>query len=49
MSRQDRAKQFAPFEALRGLRTALRKKEVEREAELEKRYSGDIDENQETE
>ena len=31
MSRKDRAKQFAPFEALRGLREALRIKEFEHE------------------
>ena len=31
MNREDRAKQFAPFEALKGLRDALREKEIERE------------------
>lgn len=31
MSRQNRAKQFAPFEALKGLRDALRMKEYEAE------------------
>ncbi|MCH5157962.1 MAG: YolD-like family protein [Clostridiales bacterium] len=31
MSREDRAKQFAPFEALTGLRKALRQKEIEHE------------------
>ncbi len=37
MNREDRAKQFAPFEALRGLREALYKKEkeVERLKKLE--------------
>ena len=29
MNRQDRAKQFAPFDALKGLREALAKKEYE--------------------
>ena len=33
MSRQDRAKQFAPFDALKGLQDALRKKEEENEKE----------------
>lgn len=31
MSREDRAKQFAPFDALKGLRDALRLKEYEHE------------------
>ena len=31
MNRQDRAKQFAPFEALKGLRDALAQKEYEAE------------------
>ncbi len=31
MSRQERAKQFAPFDALRGLREALKRKEEEHE------------------
>ncbi len=31
MSRQERAKQFAPFDAMRGLREALKKKELEHE------------------
>lgn len=31
MNREDRAKQFAPFEALRGLRDALRQVELELE------------------
>ena len=31
MNRQDRAKQFAPFEALKGLREALTEKEYENE------------------
>lgn len=33
MNREDRAKQFAPFEALTGLRQALREKEIKHEAE----------------
>ncbi len=32
MNREDRAKQFAPFEALKGLREALRKKEEQAES-----------------
>ena len=40
MTRQNRAKQFAPFEALKGLREALRMKEYEHER-IEK---GDIQE-----
>ena len=31
MNREDRAKQFAPFESLTGLRAALRQKELEHE------------------
>lgn len=31
MNREDRAKQFAPFEALKGLREALAEKELEHE------------------
>lgn len=31
MDNKDRAKQFAPFDALRGLREALRQKEIEHE------------------
>lgn len=31
MNREDRAKQFAPFDALKGLREALREKEIEHE------------------
>jgi hypothetical protein len=37
MSRQNRAKQFAPFDALKGLSSALRQKELEHENELKKR------------
>ena len=38
MSREDRAKQFMPFAALKGYSEALRKKEKEIEAEKEKKY-----------
>lgn len=31
MNREDRAKQFAPFESMNGLRKALRQKEIEHE------------------
>ncbi len=34
MSREDRAKQFAPFDALKGLRVALREKEIEHEKKI---------------
>lgn len=34
MSREDRAKQFAPFDALKGLQMALRKKEYEHECDV---------------
>lgn len=37
MSREDRAKQFVPFAALKGYPEALRKKEKEIEAQKEKR------------
>lgn len=40
MSRQDRAKQFAPFDALKGLHDALRLKEYQHERVLK----GDISE-----
>ena len=40
MNRQDRAKQFAPFDALRGLREALAAKEREHE----KQERGDVSE-----
>ncbi len=40
MSRADRAKQFAPFDALKGLQEALRLKEYEHERSLK----GDIQE-----
>lgn len=42
MSRQDRAKQFAPFDALKGLSNALRIKEYQHERVLK----GDISEDQ---
>ncbi len=46
MSRQDRAKQFAPFDALRGLREALRQKELEHERcerrELSEEYQAEL-------
>ena len=35
MNREDRAKQFAPFDALKGLQDALRKKEIELEEKKE--------------
>lgn len=34
MNRQERAKQFMPFDALKGLQEELRKKEVEREKSI---------------
>ncbi len=40
MSRQDRAKQFAPFDALKGLQAALRMKEYEHD----KMLKGDLPE-----
>lgn len=39
MPREDRAKQFAPFDALKGLRDALHKKELEHEAKLAKKIT----------
>ncbi len=42
MARKDRAKQFAPFDALKGLQNALRMKEYEHEREIK----GDISEEQ---
>ena len=39
MNREDRAKQFAPFEALSGLREALRQKEVKHESEVKREIS----------
>ena len=35
MSREDRAKQFMPFDALKGLQEALREKEIEYEQRKE--------------
>lgn len=40
MNREDRAKQFMPFDALKGLQKALRLKEYEHE----KKYKGDLSE-----
>ncbi len=37
MSREDRAKQFVPFDALKGLRVALREKEIEHEKKNKRR------------
>lgn len=34
MSREDRAKQFVPFDALKGLRVALREIEIEHEKKI---------------
>ncbi len=42
MARKDRAKQFAPFDALKGLQNALRMKEYEHERGIK----GDISEEQ---
>lgn len=39
MNREDRAKQFAPFEALTGLRQALKEKEIKHEAEQKRELS----------
>lgn len=39
MNREDRAKQFAPFDALKGLREALREKEIEHERKQKKELS----------
>lgn len=39
MNRADRAKQFAPFDALRGLREALAKKEEEHERQEKRELS----------
>ena len=41
MNRQDRAKQFAPFEALKGLREALAEKEYEHEKAQQRELSED--------
>lgn len=35
VSRADRAKQFLPFDALKGLQEALREKEIEKEEKIE--------------
>lgn len=40
MDRLNRAKQFMPFDALKGFREALEEKEREAEAEAEKEYFG---------
>ena len=39
MPRIERAKQFAPFDALKGLQKALREKEVEAERNADKRIN----------
>ena len=41
--RENRAKQFMPFDALKGLQDALREKEEEKESEYEQRK--DLNEN----
>lgn len=41
MNREDRAKQFAPFDALTGLREALKSKEIEHERQAKKELSED--------
>lgn len=41
MNREDRAKQFAPFDALTGLREALKRKESEHERQAKKELSED--------
>lgn len=42
MEREKRAKQFAPFDALNGLKEAIRLKEYEHEAKIKKELSEDI-------
>lgn len=39
MNREDRARQFAPFEALSGLREALREKELKHDSEQKREIS----------
>ncbi len=39
MSRSDRAKQFMPFDALKGLKQALREKEIEHERKAQVEFS----------
>ena len=41
VNREDRAKQFAPFDALTGLREALKRKEAEHERQAKKELSED--------
>lgn len=43
MTREDRAKQFMPFAALKGYEEALRAKEAEIEARAEKKSETDMD------
>ena len=42
MEREKRAKQFAPFDALIGLKDAIRLKEYEHDAKMKKDLSDDI-------
>ncbi len=42
MEREKRAKQFAPFDALTGLRDAIRLKEYEHEAKMKRDLSDDV-------
>ncbi len=42
MSREDRAKQFAPFNALKGLQEALRRKEYEHECDVKNNIQSKI-------
>ena len=42
MEREKRAKQFAPFDALTGLKDAIRLKEYEHDAKMKKDLSDDI-------
>ena len=42
MEREKRAKQFAPFDALTGLKDAIRLKEYEHNAKMKKDLSDDI-------
>ena len=45
MNREDRAKQFAPFEALGGLRQALDEKELEHERKEKQEVSEEVAQN----
>ena len=42
MEREKRAKQFAPFDALHGLKEAIRLKEYEHDAKMKKDLSDDV-------